>query len=127
MVEEPSTEFTVLRDVIDCQNLLSSGFFQNIQLKLDEQTIKAVKSKLKLAKSQIRHCYEILMLKLIDINKEVQYKQYRLAVKRRLFCKYSDLIADSEESESRRKEELDKIYREIEGEYKIVLSKLKKI
>jgi hypothetical protein len=51
-------------------------------------------------------------------------KKYRLFVKKRLYKHYQDILSGIEDKEERKKE-LQKIYEEVETEYKSVIAKLK--
>ncbi len=58
----------------------------------------------------------------LDTTDEKEYKQYRLAVKKRLLKKYSDILSDSD-IESKKKV-LEEIFRELETDYRAILKKI---
>lgn len=84
-VEGPGDEFQVVRNAIDLQDILEAGFFPEIQQligtrldsgrrvfelsrKLTTEVIEVINHKLKLTKSQVSNCFDILLLMLIDYN-----------------------------------------------------------
>lgn len=88
-VEDPVEEFTMLRDAVDLREIESRNYFAKSpdQMVLTPETVSKIRSELKLCKTQIRKCYEILKLGRIpnpDLQPEA-YRKYRLEVKRRLF------------------------------------------
>jgi hypothetical protein len=58
------------------------------------------------------------------MGKAEEYKQYRLAIKRKLARKYQDILSGYENSEDR-KRELDILYKEEESGFQRVVSRLK--
>ncbi|XP_062519502.1 histone acetyltransferase type B catalytic subunit-like [Corticium candelabrum] len=85
-VEDPSDEFTGLRDYVDAGNCSRLSSFQPSAMKSgfsQEMALQAQKQ-LKINKQQARKVYEILRLRATDRSNPVEYKDYRLAVKRRL-------------------------------------------
>jgi len=105
-VEEPSLPFSHLRNVSDALNIQKAELFQDIdEIKpIEEDTLKAVRTKLKLAPDQIKIMYEIFLLKNTNMSDEKEAKQYRLFIKRRLYKKYQDILSGFENIDERKKE-----------------------
>ncbi|ETV97841.1 hypothetical protein H310_09180 [Aphanomyces invadans] len=132
-VEDPVPGFSMLRDLVDVKTCLSHGFFglhpsetpaspgRGTQV-LKPEDIEAVKKSLKLNKTQIHRCYEVLKLRHVDRANEPEYKAYRLEVKRRLHALHAeDLGATS--SADRRKGLLAKLYESLEADYDVILER----
>ena len=134
-VEDPSEEFTRLRDYVDCKNCAHLMSFQTTELKKgwNEDMVKEAQEKFKLAKKQIRRVYEILKFKSINKHDEDQMRNFRLEVKNRLNApslkmKRSNLSEDEESSvlgnKETRLQELNLLYCQLEDDYKQVINKL---
>jgi len=124
-VEDPSLQFSRLRNVVDGINLQKEGFFsEKLTTELKPEVMEQIHSKLKLHHNQIKVLHEIFLQKCTKMNDSQEAKTYRLFIKKRLAKKYQDILSGFESSEER-KRELQKIYEETESEYKFVISKLK--
>ena len=140
-VEDPSDNFTRLRDFVDCRNCAKLTAFQSEKLSqgfAPEMADEAKKS-LKLNSKQVRRVYEILRLKATNVSDKEEYRNFRLDVKKRLYMPYqkedSDMkkllkvlrpeeLALSVTSREQRHETLDRLYTQLEEEYKHVLERL---
>eukprot|EP01027_Heterolobosea_sp_BB2_P021489 GEZU01030902.1.p1 GENE.GEZU01030902.1~~GEZU01030902.1.p1 ORF type:complete len:148 (+),score=69.47 GEZU01030902.1:328-771(+) len=118
-VEDPSEDFTWVRDVTDLRNCIKGGYFTKNEKGVVEMTpelMKKIRDELKITKKQIRKCYEAYKLHTVDRSNEEQYKQYRLEVKRRLFRVHEEdlhFITDADE----RKKKLAEVYNAQEKYY----------
>jgi len=142
-VEDPSDSFTRLRDFVDAKNCVKLQCFQlhNIKKGFSDTMALEAQSKLKINKRQARRIYEILRLNFTNVKDEEDYRSYRLDVKRRLNIPFqkekSDLVKlertlRPEEyratmqytSLDQRLEQLDRLYKELEIEYRHVLERM---
>jgi len=125
-VEEPNLDFSRMRDSVDIVNILKIGKFRERPLKpLDSSIIEEIREKLKLRKEQVEHCYDILLLSTVNRHNEEEYKRYRLAIKRKLFKKFQDILSAFEGAEQ--KAELDKLYRDHEKDFLAVLKRVENL
>nr|CAG4643974.1 EOG090X06NC [Lepidurus arcticus] len=142
-VEDPSEQFVRLRDFVDCKACLKLSSFQNDQLRkgFRQDMVQEAQTKLKLNKKQTRRVFEILRMKATNTGDAEDYKQYRLIVKKRLNIPYqkeqNDLAklhkalnadelkaAISMSTKEVHIMELDKLYRELEEEYRKIVERL---
>lgn len=142
-VEDPSESFTRLRDYVDAKNCLKLQSFlpHNLKKGFSESMVKEAQQKLKINKRQTRRIYEILRLKSTNAKDEKDYKSYRLDVKKRLNIPFQKQKCDliklqrtlrPEEyratmqfvSVDQRIEQLDRLYKDLESEYRQVLERL---
>ena len=134
-VEDPSEEFSHLRDYVDCLNCSRLFTFQVNELKKGwtEEMAKEAKDKFKLNKKQARRVYEILKLKSINRNNSEEMRDYRLEIKNRLNAPYFKVkrINLSEEEENSvfsnkesRLQELNLLYSQVEEDYRHTIDKL---
>jgi len=109
-VEDPSFDFSRLRDIVDVSYLLeSSSFFKEKPLKpLDKRSIEAIRDETKLTPEQIKHCYNILHFREVNIRDATEYKQFRLQVKRKLFKKYEDVLSAFDDNKVQKKRRVGK-------------------
>lgn len=141
-VEGPSEEFQRVRDYVDvknCEELVKN----NPEILLDGYTKKLEKvfAPLKLCKKQMRRVYEILRLQFTDVKNEVDYKQYRLDVKKRLNIPYQKEKKGIQRLERAlkgpefsavmtlsntevRMDTLEREYRDLEAQYRHILDRL---
>lgn len=89
-VEDPSEEFQRIRHSIDVKLLKDVPSFVPEKLKtgFSIEMMKEAKQLFKINPKQCRIIYEILRLKVTDKKKLVEYKSYRLDVKKRLNMNY---------------------------------------
>jgi len=142
-VEDPSDNFTRLRNFVDAKNCSDLMCFQPAQLKLgfDKEMVKEARERLKITALQARKIYEILRLRATDISNPEEYKQYRLDVKRRLnrpfqkekksMIKFKEWLSAEEyeavmftKSIENQHEFLDRSYKELERDYRKVIERL---
>ncbi|XP_076356515.1 histone acetyltransferase 1 [Tachypleus tridentatus] len=142
-VEDPSEEFTRLRDFVDSKNSSKLTSFQseNLLKGFSKEMVSEAQETLKMNKKQTRKVYEILRLQATNTADVEQYRAYRLDVKNRLNLPYKKQQADlaklkktlrPEElraalqytNKEQRIEQLEKQYREVEVEYRHVLERL---
>jgi len=142
-VEDPSDEFIRCRDYIDCKNCMTLDEFSKDKLlagfNVDMKT--AAFNKFKISKSQSRHVYEILRLRVTDTKNEGMLRDYRLDVKNRLNIPYAKQARDLKklqahlsaeefqaamigQSDEERMNQLEEHYRILEEEYRKVIDRL---
>lgn len=139
-VEDPSEEFTKLRDYVDCLNCLKIPEIKNYNGPCDANYINMVKSKLKLNKMQIRRVYEILQYQKLNKANAEEYLNFRLAVKKRLYQPFAktkeaekrDLskLAPAEQAvwkvqHKQFQESIQEEYQKVEEEYQKVIDRIK--
>jgi histone acetyltransferase 1 len=85
-VEDPSDEFMALRDFVDVRNCADLPSYQSSVIKngFTQEMAKQAREQFKINKRQARKVYEILRLKVTNRSDPLEYKNYRLDVKRRL-------------------------------------------
>lgn len=88
--EDPSDNFVLLRDYVDSINCSRLHAYQPSELKkgFSKCMIEEAHQKLKIPKRQARRVYEILRFKHLDASDPVEFKQFRLEVKRRLYAPF---------------------------------------
>lgn len=130
-VEDPSEGFRLLRDitdlrrayrtgVIDCHSTARIGVGDDAA---EDSALGNLRKQLLLTKTQARRCLEIHRLRFVDRNDEVEYKGYRLWVKRRLYEEYLEVL--DAYSGQERKTKLGEIYDDYEKEYLRVVDRLR--
>nr|SVE84268.1 EOG090X06NC [Daphnia pulex] len=136
-VEDPSEEFTRLRDFVDAQNSkkLSSYSKEKLQQGFNAEMVEDAQRELKINKKQARRVYEILRFEATNLADVEEYRAYRLDVKRRLNIPYQKEASDykklqkalnaeelrstlSTSTKEQRIENLDKQYQMLENEYR---------
>ncbi len=97
-VEDPSENFTRLRDFVDSRNCLKLESFSEDKLKLgwNEQMANEAQNKLKISKRQARRVFEILRFRITDKSNETDYKNYRIIIKQRLNAPFQKQLIDFE-------------------------------
>nr|SVE85507.1 EOG090X06NC [Daphnia pulicaria] len=142
-VEDPSEEFTRLRDFVDAQNSkkLSSYSKEKLQQGFNAEMVEDAQRELKINKKQARRVYEILRFEATNLADVEEYRAYRLDVKRRLNIPYQKEASDykklqkalnaeelrstlSTSTKEQRIENLDKQYQMLENEYRHTLERL---
>ncbi|XP_063694896.1 histone acetyltransferase type B catalytic subunit-like [Bolinopsis microptera] len=142
-VEDPSENFTRLRNFVDALKCSSLPSFQPDKLKdgFSEEMVAEAGVKYKITAVQVRKIYELLRLRATDVSKAEEYKKYRLEVKRRLnipFQKEKKSLQKLEKflqpqeyeavlqskSVDNQHEFLEKSYRDVELEYRKVIERL---
>jgi len=142
-VEDPSDNFTRLRDFLDCKSCLKLPSYQPEKLHegFSEDMAKEAQSKLNINKKQSRRVYEILRLHVTDRSNTDSYKKYRLDVKNRLNVQYKKEDRDMEKlkkilkpeeynatmtmtSKDQRLESLEHQYTELEEHYSHIIERL---
>ncbi|KAF0775353.1 hypothetical protein AaE_000947, partial [Aphanomyces astaci] len=132
-VEDPVPGFSMLRDVVDVKTCLSHGFFGlppseatasagHGTRALTPDDVAAVKKSLKVTKTQVHRCYEMLKLRFVDRTNEPEYKAFRLEVKRRLHSLHMEDL-EAMGSADRRKGLLATLYEALEADYDRVLGR----
>ncbi|KAL5510440.1 hypothetical protein EMCRGX_G005982 [Ephydatia muelleri] len=142
LVEDPSDDFQVMRDYVDCRNILASEGVRSPTATGDlfGQEVMQVCQKLKLSKKQARRVCEILQLRVTDRGNPDQYTKYRLWVKSRLNEPYQRQKKDLEKlqpylspvevatmklhSEEEQRAQLHETYKLLEEDYLKVIEKL---
>lgn len=102
-IEDPSENFTKMRDILDCNLCKDLKSYSPEKLKggfTKEMSDEALE-KYKLFSRQARRVYEILRLKFIDRNNEEEYRSYRLDIKNRLNAPYQRQINQIEKAKRR--------------------------
>ncbi|XP_063990865.1 histone acetyltransferase type B catalytic subunit isoform X2 [Diachasmimorpha longicaudata] len=142
-VEDPAISFQRVRDYVDAMNCMSlSSFSRELLLQsFNKEMANEARERFKINKRQARRVYEILRLKMTDLSNEQEYREYRLAVKRRLNIPYKRELHDLRKLESalknldkkgsvaippaeQRIQALEKEYRALEEDYKRVIRRL---
>ncbi|CAG2101444.1 unnamed protein product [Medioppia subpectinata] len=146
-VEDPSDNFTRVRDFVDSKNCKTLDSFSVEKLKLGWSEAMATEAltHLKINKRQARRVYEILRFRCTDRSDADQYKCYRLVVKQRLNAPNQKQILDYKKLEKLKKfpeqelafikqttipalevrlDLLDKQYKELEEEYQHIVERL---
>lgn len=102
-VELPSSNFTRMRNYVDTKSCktLPSFSAENLRKGFDKTMIEEAKRVFKINKIQCRIIYEILRLYHTNINNEIEYKNYRLDVKKRLSVAYLKAKNDIKKMESK--------------------------
>jgi histone acetyltransferase 1 len=97
-VEDPSENFTRLRDFVDSRNCLKLESFSEDKLKLgwNEEMANEAQNKLKISKRQARRVFEILRFRITDKSNETDYKNYRIIIKQRLNAPFQKQLIDFE-------------------------------
>ncbi|CAL4072238.1 unnamed protein product [Meganyctiphanes norvegica] len=142
-VEDPSENFTRLRDYLDCKSCMKLPSYQaeKLMVGFTEEMAKEAQSKLRINKKQARRVYEILRLHVTKRSDKESYRNYRLHVKNRLNVQFkkedNDMaklkkILKPEEftatmtmtSKDQRLESLEHQYQELEDHYSHILERL---
>lgn len=142
-VEDPSDEFTRIRDFVDAKNCqkLASFSKEKLQQGFNAEMVEEAQRELKINKKQARRVYEILRFQATNIANSEEYRGYRLDVKRRLNIPYQKEAADykklekalnpeelrstlSTSTKEQRIENLEKQYQLLEAEYRHTLERL---
>ncbi|XP_011307205.1 histone acetyltransferase type B catalytic subunit [Fopius arisanus] len=142
-VEDPAVSFQRVRDYVDAMNCMTLPSFSRDLLmhNFNKEMANEAREKFKINKRQARRIYEILRLKMTDLTNEQEYREYRLAVKRRLNIPYKRELHDLRKLESalrnldkkgnvaippaeQRIQTLEKEYRALEEDYKRVIRRI---
>ncbi|KAI9552811.1 hypothetical protein GHT06_020691 [Daphnia sinensis] len=142
-VEDPSDEFTRLRDFVDAQNCKKLPSFSKEKLHqgFTAEMVDEAQRDLKINKKQARRVYEILRFHATNLSDLEEYRAYRLDVKRRLNIPYQKEASDykklqkalnaeelrstlSTSTKEQRIENLEKQYQTLENEYRHTLERL---
>jgi len=145
-VEDPSDEFIRCRDYIDCKNCMTLDEFSKEKLLagFNPEMHKIAFEKFKISKSQSRHVYEILRLRVTDDKDEKMMRDYRLDVKNRLNIPYAKQARDLKklkahlspeefhaamigQSDEERMNQLEEHFRILEEEYRRVIERLDQV
>jgi len=142
-VEDPSDNFTRLRDFLDCKSCMKLPSYQPEKLHegFKEDMAKEAQAKFKIYKKQARRVYEILRLHVTDRSDKERYRKYRLDIKNRLNVQFKKEDRDMEKlkkilkpeeytatmtmtSKEQRLESLEHQYQELEERYSHTLERL---
>ena len=146
-VEDPSDNFTRIRDFIDSKNCqkLKSFSEENLKKGFTKEMAEEAQKELKISQKQSRRVYEILRFRCTDKSNAEEYKAFRLDVKQRLNAPLQKQIMDYNKIEKLKKfpeqelalirqttipaldtrvEQLDKQYKELEDEYQRIVERL---
>lgn len=141
-VEDPADNFIYLRDYVDCINCLKLPEFatNNLLNGFSSEMSETAFNKLKMNKRQCRRVYEILRLMSTNQSMEYAMKDYRVDVKRRIDApnrktkrELVKMDAFEEEkaqftsniSQDQRVQQLESLYQDTIGGYKLTISRLK--
>lgn len=85
-VEDPSEEFTRIRNYIDVKLCMKLSSFapENLKKGFTDEMANEALEKCKISKKQSRIVYEILRLRNTNVNNDEEYRAYRLDVKNRI-------------------------------------------
>ncbi|KAN0018460.1 hypothetical protein ACTFIU_011078 [Dictyostelium citrinum] len=100
-IEDPADEFNLLRNYVDLKNIMDEKLFDNVILDLNannKSVFEEIRKKLLVPYKQSKVCLEIYLFSkfLGTPNSDPKYKEYRIAIKKRL---YKQNIGDSEQIE----------------------------
>ncbi|KAG5320608.1 HAT1 acetyltransferase, partial [Acromyrmex charruanus] len=146
-VESPSEDFQRLRNYVDALNCSTLSSFAPKRLKhgFDNEMIVEARNALRINKKQARIVYEILRLQATNVADAEEYRAYRIDVKKRLNIPFKRKQNEEMKieralkntgdkstytngnglpSDEQRKEILEKEYRILEEEYKMVINRL---
>ncbi|XP_074605362.1 histone acetyltransferase 1 [Brevipalpus obovatus] len=132
-VEDPSEEFSHLRDFVDCELCMELKSFQDSELKkgFSEEMVRETQAKYKLNRKQIRRVYEILKLRSVKKFDDEEMRSFRLEVKNRLHAPYLKMkrspITEGDtslHSKETRLQELNLLYNQLEEDYRQTIEKL---
>lgn len=141
-VEDPSENFTRIRNYVDAKLCMKLESFAPEKLKLgfSEAMAKEAEERCKITKKQSRIVYEILRLRCTNVNIDKEYTAFRLDVKRRIntiYYRQKSYLKKLEEkgidittqmallpTVDERLEQLVAEYRDIEEDYKRILQRL---
>jgi len=89
-VEDPSDNFVRLRDYVDTKNCLPLKAFSKEEVikGFNDKMVEAAAKELKICKKQSRRIYEIIRLHYTSLSNSLEYKNYKLDVKKRLNVPY---------------------------------------
>ena len=146
-VEDPSDNFTRIRDFVDskyCRNLMSFSA-ENLKKGFNREMSEEAQKEFKISQKQSRRVYEVLRFRCTDKSNPEEYKAFRLDVKQRLNAPTQKQIQDYDKIEKRkivppqelsilrqtsiptlelRIENLDKQYKEMEEEFQAIVERL---
>ncbi|GAB5588337.1 histone acetyltransferase 1 [Umbelopsis nana] len=114
-VEDPNENFSDLRDKNDVRMLTEANAFEGIKAPVSDEFVETMRKRFKLTKRQTQRCIEIYLLQRLDKRKAMDYKNYRLQVKARLYKFNFDALRDMEQNE--RLEKLQETYKGVEEDY----------
>ncbi|KAI9597278.1 histone acetyltransferase type B catalytic subunit [Syncephalis fuscata] len=84
-VEDPSEDFSDLRDKNDLRRLINDPVLKNLEAPVAGTVVNQLATEYKLNKRQTERCIEMAMLRRLSTRDEQRFKPYRLQVKQRLF------------------------------------------
>jgi len=147
-VEDPSDNFEVLRDFVDARDCMKLTSFssKNLRSGYSEDMATEAKTVLKMTKRQSKRIYEMLRLRITNVEDEVEFKKFRLAVKSRLNIPYQKQQADLKRmirrgngkgdcvelqqtalvDDATRKTELESNFQNAYSHYKVILDRIEK-
>jgi len=114
-VEDPSEEFSDMRDKNDYRYLHEHHAFDGLKAPVPAPVFKALYHEYKLTRRQISRCLELYLLSRLNKMKAEDYKEYRLEVKRRLYEFNYDVLKELNEED--RVSKLDETYHSVEEDY----------
>lgn len=114
-IEDPSEAFDVLRDRGDLEILAKAGLFDDpkFALPLERDWIQQQVKKFKMSERQFTRCLEMGMYMKLD---ELPNKDFRLLVKKRLYLRNREALAEKDDDEIKRL--LQSTFDEVITEYK---------
>ncbi|KAG2184807.1 hypothetical protein INT43_000720 [Umbelopsis isabellina] len=118
-VEDPNEDFSDLRDKNDVRMLMKANAFDQLKAPVSDDFVEQARKKYKLTKRQMQRCVEIHLLHHLDKPKAIEYRNYRLQVKKRLYKFNYDALRDMEADE--RLEKLQETYKGVEEDYHRIL------
>ncbi|KAI8993395.1 acyl-CoA N-acyltransferase [Pilobolus umbonatus] len=118
-VEDPSEEFSDMRDRNDYRYLSKHHAFDGLKSPVPLSAYQAIGKEYKLTRRQVCRCIELYLLSRLNKMNVVDYKAYRIEVKRRLFEFNYDVLKDLPEDD--RKDKIDETYNNVEEDYHRIL------
>lgn len=146
-VEDPSDNFTRIRDYVDANRCLQLESFSadNLKRGFSKEMAEDARNRFKISHKQSRRVYEILRFRATNRSDAKEYRDFRLEVKQRLNAPIKKMMLDLSRIEQMRKvpdqelalmkqtsvpalevrlEKLDKEYRQLEEDYQRIVERL---
>ncbi|CAI5757947.1 unnamed protein product [Candida verbasci] len=126
VVEDPSEEFDDMRDKADLKMLNDNVKFDfnKVEPNITKENIEKWRKELKLEKRQFSRLIELIMLyKLQNQIDDINKKDYRLFVKKRLYDKNKEGLLTMDDAT--RRDKLETTYRDVTEDYSRLLSQVK--
>jgi len=124
-IEDPSQEFSDLRDRRDMYRLENDSDFRTMELTsvIPRNPLMGLRQRAKMPIRQFSRCIEMKLLQNLNVKDKIAQRTYRLIVKSRIYKQHSDVL--SQLDRLYRIEKLDETYHHVEDDYRRLLQTLK--